>query len=89
MPIYEYECEKCGEVFEVNRSISADPLEKHNEAGSSCKGKVKKLMSSNAFHLKGGGWYKDGYSNAKPTAAAPACDSGGCPSAGSCPAASN
>ena len=45
MPIYEYECEKCGEVFEVTRPMSADPLKKHNEADSSCKGKVKKLMS--------------------------------------------
>ncbi len=88
MPIYEYECEKCGDVFEVNQSISADTLTKHNQADSSCKGKVKKLMSSNAFHLKGGGWYKDGYSsgNTKPEAAPP-CATGGCASSGSCPAA--
>jgi putative FmdB family regulatory protein len=89
MPIYEYECEKCGEVFEVSQSITADPLTKHNQADSSCKGKLTKLISSNAFHLKGGGWYKDGYSGSKKESApAPACAAGGgCPSGG-CPSAS-
>jgi predicted nucleic acid-binding Zn ribbon protein len=26
-----------------------------------CGGKVKKLISSTSFQLKGGGWFKDGY----------------------------
>lgn len=60
MPIYEYICEKCNETFEVTRSITAAPLKKHGGA-SKCGGKVRKLMSSNSFHLKGTGWYKTDY----------------------------
>jgi len=30
-----------------------------------CKGDATKLMSLNNFHLKGGGWYKDGYTSQK------------------------
>jgi putative FmdB family regulatory protein len=57
MPIYEYECSKCGN-FEVNQSISEEPLKRCPK----CRRKVTKLISSSAFHLKGGGWYSDGYS---------------------------
>ncbi|MDH5477720.1 MAG: zinc ribbon domain-containing protein [Nitrospinota bacterium] len=60
MPIYEYECQKCGEMFEVNQRISDSPLKKHGN-GSNCGGKVVKLMSANTFHLKGTGWYKTDY----------------------------
>jgi len=58
MPIYEYVCEKCGEHMEVNQKMSDPPLTKHQ---GKCKGKLKKLISSNAFHLKGTGWYKTDY----------------------------
>ena len=57
MPIYEYECSDCGNVLEVQQRITDDPLETCPE----CGGKVKKLISMSAFHLKGGGWYADGY----------------------------
>ena len=56
MPIYEYECRKCGQ-FEANQSISEEPLKRC----PTCRCKVTKLISSSAFHLKGGGWYADGY----------------------------
>lgn len=56
MPIYEYSCAKCG-TFEVNQSISEDPLKRCPE----CRSKVTKLISASAFHLKGGGWYADAY----------------------------
>ena len=67
MPIYEYECQKCGERIEVMQRISEDPLKKcstenckdKKKAGS---GELKKLISSTSFSLKGGGWAKDGYS---------------------------
>lgn len=62
MPIYEYQCKKCGESLEVMQSITAPPLTKHN-SGSKCGGKLTKLMSSNAFHLKGTGWYKTDYAD--------------------------
>jgi predicted nucleic acid-binding Zn ribbon protein len=31
-----------------------------------CKGALERLISRSAFHLKGGGWYKDLYSSPKP-----------------------
>ena len=66
MPIYEYECQNCGEVIEMRMKMS-DP---HPEKCPKCEGgPLNKLMSSTAFHLKGGGWYQhayDGKSNKKP-----------------------
>ena len=62
MPIYEYECGKCGEVFEVTQRISDAPLKKHDVCGSK---KVKKLISQSSFQLKGGGWYVTDYTNKK------------------------
>ena len=83
MPVYEYECEKCQKVFEIQQRMSDDPLQECPE----CHGKVKKLMSVNSFQLKGGGWYADGYSSTSSSAStkAPACSTGGC--GGGCPAA--
>lgn len=59
MPIYEYECEKCGSVFEAIQPISAKPLKKHDENG--CTGKVRRLVSAGGFILKGDGWYANDY----------------------------
>ena len=56
MPIYEYECSKCG-VFDVMQKITANPLRKC----PTCKRKVTKLMSNTAFQLKGSGWYITDY----------------------------
>ncbi len=60
MPIYEYECEKCG-PFEVMQRITEAPLKRCETCGKP----VKKLMSNTSFALKGGGWYKDLYSSSK------------------------
>jgi putative FmdB family regulatory protein len=65
MPIYEYQCEGCGEVFEETQKISDPPLKKHAACGSK---KVKKLISSTSFQLKGSGWYVTDYK--KPSASA-------------------
>lgn len=61
MPIYEYECKKCG-TFEHLQAISDDPLERCPE----CRSKVSRLISSSSFHLRGGGWYSDGYDSKSP-----------------------
>lgn len=58
MPIYEYECTKCGKVTEVWQQMSDKPLKKCQY----CSGKVQKLISRSAFHLKGSGWYATDYS---------------------------
>ena len=54
MPIYEYECQACGDVQELMQKIS-DP---QPTACPVChKGPIVKLMSRTAFILKGEGWY--------------------------------
>ena len=56
MPIYEYQCKKCGE-FETTQRITDAPLTRC----PTCRGKVTKLISSTSFHLKGSGWYATDY----------------------------
>jgi putative FmdB family regulatory protein len=57
MPIYEYECKGCGEVFEVLQKLS-DPAPKKHTCGST---KVRRVMSPSAFVFKGEGWYVTDY----------------------------
>jgi putative FmdB family regulatory protein len=59
MPIYEYECTKCGKIEEVLQNFSDKPLTKCQ----SCTGKLHKLVSQSTFHLKGTGWYVTDYAN--------------------------
>jgi len=54
MPIYEYECQQCGKVFEIIQKFSDPRL---TECLCEEKGPVTKLVSAAAFHLKGTGWY--------------------------------
>jgi len=62
MPIYEYECDKCGYAFEREQRMSDPPV----KTCPKCRGrKVTKLISRSSFVLKGGGWYADGYSDSK------------------------
>jgi putative FmdB family regulatory protein len=56
MPIYEYECPKCGR-FDALQKMSAPALTKHDVCGS----KVKKLISASAFAFKGSGFYITDY----------------------------
>ncbi|MBI1731308.1 MAG: zinc ribbon domain-containing protein [Gammaproteobacteria bacterium] len=55
MPIYEYQCDACGERVEVMQKISERPL---RECPSCRKNKLRKLVSATAFRLKGSGWYE-------------------------------
>ena len=57
MPLYEYECEKCGNRFEKIQKFS-DPLE---TTCPKCGGPVHKLMSSPAIQFKGSGFYITDY----------------------------
>ena len=63
MPIYEYVCQSCGKEFEEMQRFSDAPLE---QCLCDEKAPVQRKVSKSAFHLKGGGWYKDGYGSAKP-----------------------
>ncbi|QJB55290.1 zinc ribbon domain-containing protein [Pseudodesulfovibrio sp. zrk46] len=57
MPIYEYQCESCQSVFEDWQSGYED----RDMECPECGGNSKRLISHSSFHLKGGGWYADGY----------------------------
>jgi putative FmdB family regulatory protein len=57
MPIYEYECTKCGKTFEIFQKIGDEPLTKCRV----CGGHLSKLISQCSFHLKGTGWYVTDY----------------------------
>lgn len=56
MPIYEYNCAKCG-VFEEMQKISDPPVKRCPK----CKGKVERMVSRTSFVLKGSGWYATDY----------------------------
>lgn len=74
MPMYEYQCGGCREIFEVIQKFSDDPL----TTCESCGGTLSKLLSAPSFHLTGGGWYADGYADAKPgTSGEQAASAGG------------
>ena len=59
MPIYEYECTKCGRIVEAWQGVSAAPL----KTCKYCSGRLHKIISQSAFHLKGTGWYVTDYAN--------------------------
>ena len=57
MPLYEYKCDNCGEVFEVMQKFSDEPLTAHPK----CGGPVHRLLSAPALQFKGSGWYVTDY----------------------------
>lgn len=77
MPIYEYKCEDCGHEFEemlhfserdvpLNTPCPNRIFDRNQEPQCfDCDGKVHLKMSLGSFHLKGSGWYKDGYGKKK------------------------
>jgi putative FmdB family regulatory protein len=58
MPLYEYECEACGQRFELIQKFSDGPPESCVKCG---KGPVHRQVSSPAFQFKGSGWYITDY----------------------------
>jgi putative FmdB family regulatory protein len=64
MPLYEYQCKKCGHRFERIQKFS-DPLVKKCPE---CGGKVEQLISAPAVQFKGSGWYVTDYAK-KPSGA--------------------
>ena len=66
MPIYEYGCQACGNVFEEWHQHADDIQE---EPCPKCKHAAHRLISNTSFVLKGGGWYVTEYGNRKPETA--------------------
>ena len=57
MPIYEYECRKCGAHVEAFQKVSDKPLTKCRK----CGGKLGRKISAPAIQFKGSGWYVTDY----------------------------
>jgi putative FmdB family regulatory protein len=57
MPLYEYQCSKCGEKIEVLQKFSDEPLKRHK----GCRGALHKLVSAAGLQFKGSGWYVNDY----------------------------
>jgi putative FmdB family regulatory protein len=71
MPLYEYKCSSCGDVFEVMQKVADEPLTLHEN----CGGRVERLLSPPALQFKGTGWYVTDYgrsSKEKPDTSKPA-----------------
>jgi putative FmdB family regulatory protein len=59
MPIYEYECRKCGAHVEAFQKVNDKPLVKCRK----CGGKLEKKISAPAIQFKGSGWYVTDYAS--------------------------
>jgi putative FmdB family regulatory protein len=57
LPLYEYECVKCGHRFEKIESASASATKKCPQCGS----KAERLLAAPAIQFKGSGWYVTDY----------------------------
>jgi len=69
MPLYEYQCTKCGHRFEKIQKFSDRMVKKCPE----CGGRVEQTISAPAVQFKGSGWYVTDY--AKKSHAPAASDS--------------
>jgi len=63
MPLYEYQCAKCGHRFEKIQKFSDRMVKKCPE----CGGKVEQMISAPAVQFKGSGWYVTDYAKKSST----------------------
>ena len=61
MPLYEFQCEVCTNIEEQIQKFEVEEID-----CPVCNNKAKRIISLSSFELKGGGWYKDGYSSNAP-----------------------
>jgi putative FmdB family regulatory protein len=66
MPLYEYECTACHKRTEKIQKFSDPEI----TVCPKCGGVLERVISAPAISFKGGGWFADGYGNAKPAAGA-------------------
>jgi putative FmdB family regulatory protein len=57
VPLYDYQCKKCGHRFEKIQKFSDPEIKKCPE----CGGEVERLLSAPAVQFKGSGWYVTDY----------------------------
>ena len=72
MPLYEYECTTCHKHTEKIQKFSDPEI----SVCPHCGGKLERVLSAPAVSFKGGGWYADGYGNAKPKSAGDSASNG-------------
>ena len=65
MPLYEYECTQCKRHTEHIQKFSDAEITECPHCGAL----LERVLSAPAISFKGGGWYADGYGNAKPSVA--------------------
>src|SRR5580704_2270614 len=70
MPLYEYECTQCHERTEKIQKFSDPEI----TICPHCSGHLERVISAPAVSFKGGGWYADGYGNAKPKSSGDSAD---------------
>ena len=64
MPIYEYECTKCGHYLEALQKIADKPL---RECPQCTRHSLKRLVSAPMFRLSGSGWYETDFKSDQET----------------------
>lgn len=69
MPLYEYECQQCRRHTEKRQKFSDVEI----TVCPHCGGHLQRVITAPAIAFRGGGWYADGYGNAKPK---PSADGG-------------
>ncbi|HEV7744444.1 MAG TPA: zinc ribbon domain-containing protein [Pyrinomonadaceae bacterium] len=57
MPIYEFQCRKCGAKLEVLQKMN----DKQPVKCKKCGGRLERLQSAPAIQFKGSGWYVTDY----------------------------
>lgn len=80
MPIYEYECQDCKQIFEEWQSGFEEKVLDCPVCGAS----AKRLISNTSFHLKGSGWYVTDYAGKNPSGQKQAGDNGNGNGNGNC-----
>lgn len=63
MPIYEYRCTDCHQIFEEWCKQAVDG--NVTRSCPICRGQAKRLISDTSFALKGSGWYATEYGTHK------------------------
>ncbi len=72
MPLYEYQCKKCGHRFEKIQKFSDRMVKKCPD----CGGVVEQMISAPAVQFKGSGWYVTDYAKKSSSPGSSGSDSG-------------
>lgn len=80
MPNYEYECEKCGNTFEVLQKMSDEPI----KTCPKCGGAVHRLIASFGVSFRGSGFYVNDSKTKASGSGGSSCSGKSCSSCSGC-----